>query len=156
MTITPFEIEQKLERILPAVQKPGRYTGGEYNQVIKDWQTIRTKVALVFPDLYDIGMSNLGLAIFYDSLNARKDTLAERCYAPWTDMEAALRQHKLPLYSLESKHPLSDFDIVAITLPYETLYTNTLNILDLGGIPVARPRKNQRASISDRRWTLDL
>jgi radical SAM family uncharacterized protein len=134
--ITRNEIENRLERILPTVQKPGRYTGGEYNQVVKDWQTIKTKVALVFPDLYDIGMSNLGLAILYDILNQRNDTLAERCYAPWMDMETALRQHNIPLYSLETKHPLVTFDIVGFTLPYETLYTNTLNILELAGIPI--------------------
>jgi radical SAM family uncharacterized protein len=136
MKITPQMLKSHLERILPTVQKPGRYTGGEYNQVVKDWDAIQTKVALIFPDIYDIGMSNLGLAIFYETLNARTDTLAERCYAPWNDMETALRQQDLPLYSLETKHPLSDFDILAITLPYETLYTNTLNLLDLGGIPV--------------------
>lgn len=134
--LTPREIEQRLEWILPSVEKPGRYTGGEYNQVVKDWDSVPTKVALIFPDLYDIGMSNLGLAILYEILNRRPDTLAERCYAPWSDMEDALRRRNLPLYSLETKHPLSDFDILGFSLPYETLYTNTLNILDLGGIPI--------------------
>jgi radical SAM family uncharacterized protein len=132
----PKEIELRLERILPGVQKPGRYTGGEYNQVVKDWAAIDTKVALVFPDIYDIGMSNLGLAIFYELINDRQDALAERCYAPWVDMEAALRQQEVPLYSLETKHPLASFDIIGFSLPYETLYTNTLNILDLAGIPI--------------------
>ena len=134
--ISPSEIEFRLERILPSIQKPGRYTGGEFNQVVKDWQNIETKVALVFPDLYDLGMSNLGLAILYEILNKRSDVLAERSFAPWVDMESKLRQHEIPLYSLESKHPLSEFDIIGFSLPYETLYTNTLNILDLGGIPV--------------------
>jgi len=134
--ISPSEIELRLERILPTVQKPGRYTGGEINQVVKDWQVVDTKVGLIFPDLYDLGMSNLGLAILYEILNSRQDVLAERCYAPWIDMEAALRREGIPLYSLETKHPLAEFDILGFSLPYETLYTNTLNILDLGGIPV--------------------
>ncbi|MFH1633335.1 MAG: TIGR03960 family B12-binding radical SAM protein, partial [Chloroflexota bacterium] len=95
-----------------------------------------TRVALVFPDIYDLGMSNLGLAILYDSLNQRADALAERVYAPWDDMEAAMRRDGIPLYSLETKHSLADFDIVGISLPYETLYTSALNLLDLGGIPL--------------------
>lgn len=134
--LTPQQIQIKLERILPTVQKPGRYTGGELNQVVKDWDTVQTKVALVFPDIYDLGMSNLGMAILYDLLNQRSDVLAERAYAPWTDMEAAMREHQIPLFSLETKHPLADFDIIGITLPYETLYTSTLNVLDLAGIPL--------------------
>lgn len=136
MNHTPSDIHFLLDRILPTVQKPGRYTGGELNQVVKDWETTQTKVALVFPDLYDLGMSNLGLAILYESINQRDDALAERAYAPWTDMESAMRQHRLPLYSLETKHPLKDFDLVGITLPYESLYTSTLNLLDLSGIPL--------------------
>ena len=134
--LNPEQIQNKLNGILPSVQKPGRYTGGEYNQVLKDWQAMRTHVALVFPDIYDIGMSNLGLMILYDLINKRKDALAERCYSPWTDMEAAMRSAEIPLYSLESKHALAGFDIVAFSLPYETLYTNLLNALDLAGIPL--------------------
>lgn len=130
------EIQTRLERVLPTVQKPGRYTGGELNQVVKDWDTITTKVALVFPDIYDLGMSNLGLAILYDLLNQREDVLAERAYLPWTDMEAVMRREDIPLYSLESKQPLADFDVIGISLPYETLYTSTLNVLDLAGIPL--------------------
>ncbi len=136
MTISPQQIQTRLERILPAVQKPGRYTGGELNQVVKDWAAAETKVALVFPDLYDLGMSNLGLGILYDLINQRPDALAERAYAPWDDMEAALRENGIPLYSLESKHALADFDILGFSLPYETLYTSALNVLDLSGIPL--------------------
>jgi radical SAM family uncharacterized protein len=136
MVITSESVKDGLERILPSVQKPGRYTGGELNQVVKDWDAVRTHVALVFPDIYDLGMSNLGLAILYDQLNGRSDTWAERAYAPASDMEAAMRSHGLPLYSLESKHPLAQFDILGFSLPYETLYTNTLNLLDLSGIPI--------------------
>ncbi len=128
--------ETLLERILPTVQKPGRYVGGEFNQVIKDWDKTATRVALSFPDIYDIGLPNLGLAILYDTLNNREDVLAERTYLPWLDMEEAMRSHGIPLYSLESKHPIREFDILAFTLPYETLYTNLLNALDLANIPI--------------------
>ncbi len=133
---TPQQIQSQLEAILPNVQKPGRYTGGELNQVLKEWDSVQTRLALVFPDIYDIGMSNLGLAILYDLINQRSDALAERAYNPWSDMESALRHAAIPLYSLESKHSLADFDIVAFSLPYETLYTNALNALDLAGIPL--------------------
>lgn len=136
MVITPEQIQAHLERILPRVQKPARYTGGEINQVRKDWDEVKTRVALVFPDLYDIGMSNLGWAILYDIINRRQDALAERAFAPWTDMEQALRKDGIPLYSLESKHRLAQFDIIGFSLPYETLYTNTLNVLDLAQIPL--------------------
>jgi radical SAM family uncharacterized protein len=136
MVITSKTIQAKLERILPTVQKPGRYTGGELNQVVKDWEAVQTHVALVFPDIYDLGMSNLGLAILYDLLNKRSDTWAERAYAPASDMESAMRTYGLPLYSLESKHRLADFDIIGFSIPYESLYTNTLNLLDLAGIPL--------------------
>ena len=134
--LTPEQIEAKLDRILLKVQKPGRYVGGELNNTIKDWDKVQTKVAFVFPDIYDIGVSNVGLKILYDQINQRDDSLAERAYAPWVDMEALMREHEIPLYTLESKHPLACFDLIGFTLPYETLYTNTLNILDLAGIPV--------------------
>lgn len=134
--LTPQELQNRLDRILPKVQKPGRYTGGELNQVVKDWNRTRTRVALIFPDIYDLGMSNLGLAILYDQLNQREDTLAERAYCPWIDMESAMRLAELPLFSLETKHPLAAFDILGISLPYETLYTNVLNLLDLSGLPL--------------------
>ncbi|MFH2101934.1 MAG: TIGR03960 family B12-binding radical SAM protein [Chloroflexota bacterium] len=134
--LSPVEIETRLERILLKVQKPGRYVGGEYNSVVKDWQKASTRVALVFPDIYDIGVSNLGMQILYDQVNKRRDALAERAYAPWVDMEAEMRQAGIPLYSLESKRPLVTFDILGFSLPYETLYTNVINLLDLTGIPI--------------------
>jgi len=136
MTLNPIEIQDRLERILPSVQKPGRYVGGELNQVNKNWEEVKTRVSLIFPDIYDIGIPNLGLAILYDTLNSRPDVLAERAYSPWLDMEAALRTNQIPLYSLESKHALSEFDIIGFSLPYESLYTNALNILDLAQIPI--------------------
>lgn len=127
---------KRLERILPTVEKPGRYVGGELNEIRKDWDSVRTHVALAFPDIYDIGVPNLGLTILYHILNQRTDVLAERVYLPWIDMETAMRQHGIPLYSLESKTPVRQFDILGITLPYETLYTNVLNLLDLAAIPL--------------------
>jgi len=134
--LNPKQIESKLDRILLKVQKPGRYVGSELNITVKDWDKAKTKVALVFPDIYDLGVSNVGLKILYDQINQRDDALAERAYAPWVDMEAQMRENRIPLYSLESKQPLACFDLIGFSLPYETLYTNTLNILDLAGIPV--------------------
>ncbi len=134
--LTPEQIELKLDRILLKVQKPGRYVGGELNSIRKDWDKAQTRVAFVFPDIYDIGVSNVGLKILYDQINQRDDALAERAYAPWVDMEELMREHEIPLYALESKQPLACFDLIGFTLPYETLYTNALNILDLAGIPV--------------------
>lgn len=131
-----LEIESKLDKILLKVEKPGRYVGGEYNQILKPWESVKTHIALAFPDIYDIGLSNLGLMTLYDILNKRDDVLAERVYSPWKDMEVEMRQADLPLYSLESKTPLKEFDLLGISLPYETLYTNALNLLDLADIPV--------------------
>ena len=143
LRVTPQQIESKLDRILLKVQKPGRYVGGELNCVVKDWDTIATRVAFVFPDIYDIGVSNVGLKILYDQVNQRGDALAERAYSPWLDMEALMREHEIPLYTLESKRPLASFDIIGVSLPYETLYTNTLNILDLAGIPLRSEERDE-------------
>jgi radical SAM family uncharacterized protein len=141
---TQSEIQNFLERTLIKIQKPARYTGGEVNQVVKDWESVQTHVALVFPDLYDLGMSNLGWAILYDLLNQRDDVLAERAFAPWSDMEAAMRAAGIPLYALETQHPLAAFDILGFSLPYETLYTNTLNLIDLAGIPLFSAERDER------------
>ncbi|NJD60723.1 MAG: TIGR03960 family B12-binding radical SAM protein, partial [Anaerolineae bacterium] len=143
MVFFPNEVDQKLERLLPQVQKPGRYVGGELNQVVKPWDSVATHIALVFPDIYDIGMSNLGLAILYEAINNRPDALAERAYNPWIDMEGLMRQAGIPLYSLESHHPLRVFDILGFTLPYETLYTNLLNALDLAQIPLTTDERRE-------------
>ena len=126
------------------LEKPGRYVGGEYNQVLKDWTSVQTHVALVFPDIYELGVPNLGLAILYDILNQQPDILAERAYSPWMDMEALLRSKNFPLYSLESKTPLDEFDIIGFTLPYESLYTNALNILDLAKVPLRSSDRTTR------------
>ena len=137
-------VNELLDRILPTVRKPARYTGGEWNSVVKDWTTCRVRWALAFPDVYEIGMSNFGLAILYDLLNRQPDVLAERVFAPWTDMEQAIRAAKLPLFSLENRHPLSEFDVVGFTLPYEQLYTNLLNMLDMSGLPVLAAEREER------------
>ncbi len=134
----------KLERILPTVRKPGRYVGGEVNSVVEDWETTPTRVCLAFPDIYDLGMSNLGLMILYRTLNDQPDVLAERSYLPWVDMIAAMRDAQIPLYSLESKRPLTDFDVIGITLPYEQVYTNALEMLDLAGIPLRSQERDER------------
>ena len=141
---TADQIKRGLEDILPRVNKPGRYTGGEYNQVVKEWSEVNFKVALAFPDIYDLGMSNLGLMILYDIINKHRNLLAERVYTPWTDMEEKMRETGIPLFSLESKQPVADFDLLGISLPYEQLYTNTLNLLDLAGLPIrSTERDNQ-------------
>jgi radical SAM family uncharacterized protein len=125
-----------LDRILPSVSKPARYTGGEWNSVVKDWAACDVRWVLAFPDVYEIGMSNLGLMILYDILNRQEKVLAERAYAPWVDMEQAMRAAGVPLFSLESRQALADFDVIGFSLPYEHLYTNLLNMLDLAGLPV--------------------
>lgn len=141
---TAGEIEKALAHILPRVSKPGRYTGGEYNQVVKNWDQTEYKVALAFPDIYDLGMSNLGLMILYDIVNKHRNLLAERVYSPWTDMEEKMRAASMPLFSLETKHPIRAFDMLAISLPYEQLYTNALNLLDLAGMPVRSADRDER------------
>lgn len=130
------EIEKILDTFLLKVQKPGRYVGGEFNAVIKDPAAVETRVALAFPDIYDLGVPNLGLSIFYDELNKMNDVWAERVYLPWEDMESEMSSRGIPLYTLESKTPLKDMDILGITIPYESLYTNVLNLLDLAGMSV--------------------
>ena len=127
---------RNLESLLQRVQKPARYTGGEWNSIVKDWNACDVRVAFAYPDLYDIGMSNLGLGILYDIVNRREGMLAERVFAPWADMEAVMRAEGIPLWSLETRHPLGEFDVIGFSLSYEATYTNILNMLDLAGLPV--------------------
>lgn len=131
------------ELLLPRVTRPARYTDGEWNAVHKDAASVRARFALVYPDTYEVGMSHLGLHILAHVLNSQVEFLAERAFAPWPDMEQQLREHGLPLMSLESRTPLREFDAVGITLPYELTYTNVLNLLDLAGIP---PRAADRGA----------
>ncbi|MBQ6067828.1 MAG: TIGR03960 family B12-binding radical SAM protein [Clostridia bacterium] len=129
-------MDKKLEKILPLVQKPARYTGGELNSVVKDKNAVDIRFAFCFPDSYEIGMSHLGIKILYSLINARQDAWCERVFAPWPDMEAQMRDNGIPLYALESGDPVAAFDIVGFTLQYELCYTNVLNMLDLAGLPV--------------------
>ncbi|MCD8211617.1 MAG: TIGR03960 family B12-binding radical SAM protein [Oscillospiraceae bacterium] len=129
-------MEEALERILPKVQKPARYTGGEYNQVVKDPADVDVRYALCFPDTYEIGMSNLGMRILYGILNGMDGVWCERVFSPWVDMEKEMRDAGLPLYALESGDPVGDFDIIGISVGYEMCFTNILNLLDMAGLPI--------------------
>lgn len=123
-------------KILPKVEKPLRYLGDEWNAVKKDWESVRLRTVFAFPDIYEVGMSHLGLSIIYHLVNDQPDFLMERVFAPWTDMEEQLRQNNLPLFSLESYKALNEFDVVAFTLQYEMSFSNILNMLYLGRIPI--------------------
>ena len=125
-----------LQRILPTVQKPARYTGGEYNEIQKNPDDVRVNVAFCFPDTYEIGMSNVGMRILYGVMNEMEGVWCQRVFHPWGDMEEAMRKHNLPLWALESQKPVRDFDMIAFTIGYEMCYTNILNMLNLAGIPL--------------------
>ena len=122
--------------VLTRVDKPGRYTGGEWNSLHKDWDSALVRFVVLYPDTYELGMSNLAIQIVYDMLNKRSDSLCERAFCPWIDMESQMRERGVPLYSLESRHALSEFDVVGFSLGYEQTYTNVLTCLDLSGIPL--------------------
>lgn len=132
----PVDAAAGYEALLRRVSRPARYSGGELNSVRKPWERAAVRMAIAYPDLYDLGMSNLGIGILYRQVNDRADALAERVFSPWTDMEAALREAGEPLRSLESRRALHEFDLLGISLSYEACYTNVLNMLDLGGIAV--------------------
>lgn len=125
-----------IQRILPTVQKPARYTGGEFNEIKKDLEAVRVRIAFCFPDTYEIGMSNVGMRILYGVMNEMDSVWCERVFAPWGDMEQAMRKHNLPLWALESQNPVKDFDMVAFTIGYEMAYSNILNMMNLAGIPL--------------------
>ncbi|NLU49688.1 MAG: TIGR03960 family B12-binding radical SAM protein, partial [Syntrophomonadaceae bacterium] len=137
-------MKDKLNRILPRVSKPARYTGGEYNSVIKDWEKASVRMVFAFPDVYEVGMSHLGGKILYGLVNEHPDFLMERTFAPWVDMEEQMRAEGLPLFSLETWRPVREFDVVGFSLQYELSITNVLNMLDLAGIPLwHRERKEE-------------
>ena len=129
-------MDKRLERILPRVQKPARYTGGEYNQIMKDKADVDLRVAFCFPDTYEIGMSNIGMRILYGVMNNMPGVWCERVFAPWGDMKAEMKQAGIPLYALESGDPVSEFDVVAFSIGYEMAYTTVLDMLDMAGIPL--------------------
>ncbi|MBN2470972.1 MAG: radical SAM protein, partial [Anaerolineae bacterium] len=141
--MTPEQIERTLDRVLLRVDKPGRYVGGEYNSIVKDWGEVPFRVAMAFPDIYDLGMSNLGLMMLYAALNDQPEMLVERVFNPWVDMEAVMREENIPLYGLETRHAVRDFDLFAISLPYEQLYTNVLTLLDLAGLPLLASERDE-------------
>ena len=129
-------MDKRLERILPRVQKPARYTGGEYNQIIKDRDEVELRVAFCFPDTYEIGMSNLGLKILYKTMNSLPFVWCERAFAPWGDMYGEMKKAGIPLYALESGDSLEAFDVLAFSIGYEMAYTTVLDMLDMAGIPL--------------------
>lgn len=136
-------MDKRLERILPRVQKPARYTGGEFNQIIKDKRAMDLRVALCFPDTYEIGMSNVGMRILYGVMNSPENIWCERVFAPWGDMEDELRAAGLPLYALESGDALSGFDAVGFSIGYEMAYVSVLNMLDLANIPLMSAERKE-------------
>lgn len=129
-------MDKRLERILPGVQKPARYTGGEYNEIIKDKADVKLRMAFCFPDVYEIGMSNLGMRILYGCINTEPDIWCERVFAPWGDMAEQMRANDIPLYALESGDPVSEFDVLGFSLGYEMAYCTVLDMLDMAGIPL--------------------
>ena len=136
-------LKKKIDNILPLVEKPARYTGGELNSVIKDKNKVDIRVAFCFADTYEVGMSHLGMKILYGLLNEREDTWCERVFAPWVDMEDKMRENNIPLYGLESMEPIKDFDFLAFTLQYEMSYTNILNMMDLAGVPLLQKDRKE-------------
>ena len=129
-------MDKRLERILPRVQKPARYVGGEFNAIMKDKSKVDTRVAFCFPDTYEIGMSNLGMRILYGVMNNIEGVWCERCFAPWGDMEQEMRNENIPLYALESFDPIKDFDIIAFSIGYEMAFPAMVDMLDLAGVPL--------------------
>ena len=124
------------DEILLKIEKPARYIGGEYNSVMKDPEKVDVRFAMCFPDVYEIGMSHLGIQILYDMFNRREDVWCERVYSPWVDLDKVMREEHIPLFALESQDPVKEFDFLGITIQYEMCYTNILQILDLSGIPL--------------------
>lgn len=129
-------MDKRLERILPRVQKPARYVGGEFNAIMKDKSKVDTRIAFCFPDTYEIGMSNLGMRILYGVMNNIEGVWCERCFAPWGDMEQEMRNANIPLYALESFDPIKDFDIIAFSIGYEMAFPAMVDMLDLAGVPL--------------------
>ena len=131
-------VKKEVEKLLKKVQKPARYTGGELNSVVKNKEDVKLRYAFCFPDNYEIGMSHLGMKILYSVVNERQDAWCERVFAPWDDMETLMRENNVKLYALESGDSLDQFDLIGFSLQYELSYTNVLNMLDLGGVPVLK------------------
>ena len=135
------------DEILLKIEKPARYIGNEVNSVMKDPEKVSIRFAMCFPDVYEIGMSHLGIQILYDMFNKREDVWCERVYSPWTDLDQIMRERKIPLFALESQDPVKEFDFLGITLQYEMCYTNILQVLDLSGIPLAAEERTDEDPI---------
>lgn len=135
------------DSILLSVDKPARYIGSELNSVVKDKNKIDIRFAMCFPDVYEIGMSHLGIQILYDMFNRREDVWCERVYSPWTDMDRVMREKNIRLFALESQDPILDFDFLGITIQYEMCYTNILQILDLSGIPLHAQDRDRKSVV---------
>ena len=131
-------LSDRIEKLFMSVQKPVRYMGGEFNAVMKDPEDVAVRYAFLFPDTYEVGMSHLGMKILYHAINARDDAWCERVFSPWVDMADLMRQNDIPLFTLESRTPVKDFDLLGVTLQYEMSFTNILEALDLAGIPLRR------------------
>ena len=140
-------MQKNISTILKSVSKPARYTGGEFGQIIKDKEKIKTRIAFCFPDTYEIGMSNLGMKILYGALNELDYVWCERCFAPWPDMEEKMRKNGIGLFTLESKDEIKDFDIMAISMQYELCYTTAINMIDLSGLNVWASERNENDPI---------
>ena len=147
------------DEILLNIEKPARYIGGEVNSVMKDKDKVDIRFAMCFPDVYEIGMSHLGIQILYDMFNRRDDVWCERVYSPWVDLDKVMREKKIPLFALESQDPIKDFDFLGITIQFEMCYTNILQILELSHIPLRAQRLYPpryslfRVHISHHPWT---
>ena len=135
------------DEILLKIEKPARYIGNEVNSVMKDPEKVSIRFAMCFPDVYEIGMSHLGIQILYDMFNKREDVWCERVYSPWTDLDRIMRERKIPLFALESQDSVKEFDFLGITLQYEMCYTNILQVLDLSGIPLAAEERTDEDPI---------
>ena len=142
-----MNLNEKIEAVLEKVQKAPRYTGGEMNTQVKNWEETPLHFAFCFPDTYEIGMSHLGMKILYGLINDQDWSLCERCFMPWVDMMTLMKEHQIPLFSLESRRPLKDFDVVGFTLMYEMSYSNVLAMLDMSGIPIDRWERGEQDPI---------
>ena len=136
MAVSDMKLSERIERAMGRVQKATRYMGGEMGEVIKDPASVKVRYAFLFPDVYEVGMSHLGMKILYHTINRREDAWCERVFSPWLDMIEEMKREGIPLFSLESRTPVREFDLVGVTLQYEMSYSNILDALDMAGIPL--------------------
>src|SRR5882757_2250345 len=137
----------QLERLLPQVSKPIQYVGGELGAVVKDWESVSVRWALMYPDAYEVGLPNQGVQILYEVLNEQPDVLAERTYAVWPDLEKLMREHRVSQFTVDAHHPVGAFDVLGVSFATELGYTNLLTALDLAGIPLSASRRGEEDPI---------